>query len=135
MSLAKLLDRLAAGVLEGRLQDQVLRRIAGDEQLGQHEEIGAAGRGLGPRRARLLQVAVDVADDRIELGDGDPDGIGQGCCHAARFSAARRGGAISALPHVLLQELQRPLAGELGAVARCRPALPSRLKAWPAPDR
>ena len=70
------LDRRAARVLERRLEDEILRRIAGDEQLGEDEKVGAVGRGLRPRRARLLQVALDVADDRVELGDGEADGVG-----------------------------------------------------------
>ena len=62
------LDRRAAGVLEGRLEHEVLGRVAGDEQLGEDKQVGAVGRGLGPRGPRLLQVALDVADDRVRAG-------------------------------------------------------------------
>ena len=80
------LDRPAAGVLEGRLEHQVLRRIAGDEQFRQDHEVGAEAGGLGARFAGLLQVAVDVADHGIELGDRNADCIGQVSCHGCRCS-------------------------------------------------
>ena len=47
------LDRGAACRLERRLQHQIFRRIAGDEQFGQHDEIGAVGRACA-RAARAL---------------------------------------------------------------------------------
>ncbi len=71
------LDRLAARILKRRFEDEVLRRIAGHEELREHKQIGAAGGRKRPRVPGLLQVALDVADDRIELGDGDLERIGQ----------------------------------------------------------
>ena len=56
-----LLDR----VLEGPLQHQVLRWIAGQRQLAEHQQIFSAGG--APQRADALDVAVDVADHRIDL--------------------------------------------------------------------
>src|SRR5581483_2355731 len=64
---------------KGRLEDQVLGRIAGDGELGEQHEIGAERRRLGARAARLLGIAVDIADDRIELRERDRE---------------RRGGAV-----------------------------------------
>ena len=63
---------------EGRLQHQVLRRIAGDEQLGVEHQVGALAGGIRPRLARLGEIAGDVADSRIELGDGDAQDVGSG---------------------------------------------------------
>ena len=67
----QLLRRLAAGDLHRRLQHQVFRRIAAEEELGQHQQVGALALRLGPGEARLLQIAGDVAHHRIELADGD----------------------------------------------------------------
>ena len=94
------LDRFAACVLERRLQHQVLGWIAGDEQFGQNEQIGARRGRFRPRLPRLLEIAVNVADDRIELGDGELDRIGQGCCHNGRFSPARDAGQSAPTPRV-----------------------------------
>ena len=60
-------DGGAAGGLEGGLQHQIFRRVAGDEQFRQHHEIGAVGLRLVARRARLGGVAGDVADRRVQL--------------------------------------------------------------------
>ena len=59
------LDRGAAGGLKRRLQHQIFRRIAADEQFGQHQQVGAIGLGLVARGARLGGVAGDVADRRV----------------------------------------------------------------------
>ena len=64
-------DSGAAGGLEGRLQHQVFRRVAADEQFRQHHEIGAVGLGLVARGARLGGVARDVADRRVQLRQRD----------------------------------------------------------------
>ena len=39
------------------MQHQVLRRIAGDEQLGEEHEVGALARRIGARLARLGEIA------------------------------------------------------------------------------
>ncbi|MGY4313900.1 hypothetical protein ACVWW1_003203 [Bradyrhizobium sp. JR3.5] len=67
------LDRGAASRLERRLQHQILRRIAGDEQFREHDEIGPVGFRLVARGACLRGVAGDVTDRRIELREGDLD--------------------------------------------------------------
>ncbi len=75
---------------EGRLQHQILRRIAGNEQFSQHQELRAFARRLGPRLARLGQIAGNVADRRIELRDGDTDGLSDRAllCHAIHLAMA-----------------------------------------------
>ena len=65
------LDRRARGVLQGRLQHQVLGRIADHDELGEHHEIGAGRGGPGAEAADPLEVARDVADGRVGLGDRD----------------------------------------------------------------
>ena len=67
--------RALAGAQEGGLVDEVLGRITGDEQLGEQDEVGALARRIGPRLARLGEIAGDVADDRIELRDGDAQDV------------------------------------------------------------
>ena len=63
----KLLAGLARRLLQRRLQHQILDRVAGEKQLGEGDEIGALGRRLGARGTRLRSIAVDVADDRVQL--------------------------------------------------------------------
>ena len=69
------LDRLVAALLEGRLQHQVLRRIAGEHQFRRQHQLGALLLRLGARGAHLGEVAVDIADLGIELGERDLEGI------------------------------------------------------------
>ena len=90
------LDGLAAGVLESRLEHQVLRRIAGDEQLRQDQEIGPGRGGLSARRAGLLHIAVDVADHDVELGGREAKGVGEICRHGRRCSPPADGGQSAA---------------------------------------
>ena len=72
---AQRLDRLVAALLEGRLQHQVLRRIAGEHQLRRQHQLGALLLRLGARGTHLGEVAVDIADLGIELGERDLEGI------------------------------------------------------------
>ena len=69
-SAARSQARRKAGLLH-----QVLRRIAGDEQLGEQHEVGALAGRIGARLARLGEIAGDVADDRVELRDGDAQDV------------------------------------------------------------
>ena len=63
----KVLAGLARRLLERRLQHQILDWVAGEIKLGEGDEIGALGRGFGAGGTRLLQIAVDIAHDRVEL--------------------------------------------------------------------
>ncbi len=65
VSAASSFDRLDAFGDKGRLQHQVFRRIAGDEQFGEDDKIRLLARGIGPRLARKLQVRRDVADGGV----------------------------------------------------------------------
>ncbi len=60
---------IAAHILKGRLEDQILGRIAGEKELREHHEVGAQTRRLVPRRAGLGFVAGHVADDGVQLGE------------------------------------------------------------------
>jgi hypothetical protein len=81
------LDRAAARLLERRLENEVLGRIAADEQLGEHDEISAVARRLGAGAARLVRIARDVADDRVELGDGERKAIRRTRVHGSDLAA------------------------------------------------
>ena len=78
VSPANSVDRALAGGEKRRLQHQVFRRIAGDEELGEEHQVGALAGGVRPRLARLGEIAGNVADGRIELGDGDAQDVGSG---------------------------------------------------------
>src|SRR5262249_15980529 len=71
----------AAGSLEARLEHEVFGRIAGDEQLREHHEVGALGSRLRARVPRLLGVTGDIADDRIELGKRDREPVARAVVH------------------------------------------------------
>ena len=61
---------------KARLQHQILRRIAGDEKLGEEHQVGALTCRIRPRLARLGEIAGDIAEHWIELGDGDTENVG-----------------------------------------------------------
>jgi len=60
---------------ERRTHHQILRLVADQERLGEGDEIGAGGLGLGPSRARLGGVAGDIAQCRVELGQRKAEGL------------------------------------------------------------
>ncbi len=80
------LDGGAARGLEGRLEHQVFRRIAGDEELGKGNDIGAVAGGLRARRAGPLEIAGNVADDRVELRHGNGQLVGRTLVHGDGLS-------------------------------------------------
>ena len=65
--------RLGLGRLhEARPQEQVLGRVARDRELGKDDEIGLLVLGLREPPANPLRVAVEVADDGVDLGEREP---------------------------------------------------------------
>jgi hypothetical protein len=70
-----LLERLAGGPYERRAQEQVLGRVARGRELGEEDEVGARGTRLGDAVEDLRAVAVEVPDDDVDLGEGDPQGF------------------------------------------------------------
>ena len=72
---------------EARAQQQVLGRVAGDGQLGKAEQVAARGLGLGHRLEDAGDVAGQVADDGVDLGQAHPDGW-----HDRNLGAGHRGG-------------------------------------------
>ncbi len=61
------LDAPARRADERRAQQQVLGRVAGDRELGEEHEVGAGVACLAQVREDALRVAVEVADDGVDL--------------------------------------------------------------------
>ncbi len=66
----ELLDRALVGRDEVALQVEVLGRVAGDAELGEDRQLGALRFGAVDPLRDLRRVAVDVADGRVDLGQG-----------------------------------------------------------------
>ena len=73
---------------EGRLQHQVLGLVAGQEQFGQRDEIGAGRHAVAMRGARLGAVAGEIAEGRVELRHGQPKSAGHSCLLRPRLDPA-----------------------------------------------
>ena len=59
---------------EAAVEQQVLRRIAGERELGEDHKIGPEIRLRATRRGDYaLRVALDVSDQKIELGKREPE--------------------------------------------------------------
>ena len=76
-----LLDRFLRGTDEAGPEQEVLRRIAGDGQLREDDEVGGVALRLGEPLEDQLAVALEIADDRVDLGQCEP--------HAAQSSCLR----------------------------------------------
>ena len=63
-------DRRPVGGDEVSLQVEVLGRVAGQAELREDGQLGALGRGAVDPLGDLPRVAVDVADRRVDLGEG-----------------------------------------------------------------
>ena len=70
-----LLERVARGPHEPGPEKEVLGRVAGDRELREDDEIGAFAPCVGEEREDLLAVAGEVADDRVQLRERDPQGL------------------------------------------------------------
>ena len=53
-------------------QQQILRWVAGDGQLGEEDEVGAGALGLADRLQDPLAVPVQVADGGVDLRECEP---------------------------------------------------------------
>ena len=70
-----LLERLVRCADEAGAEEQILGWVAGDGELGEDDEIGACAARLGEGREDPLAVAVEVADDGVQLRESDPQGF------------------------------------------------------------
>jgi hypothetical protein len=93
----KILRCLFTCFQESRPNDQIFRRIAGQEKLGIKHQIGALPRGVRPRLARLCQIAGDIADGRVQLGDSDAENVTDLAHHADVARPLMRCNGVSAL--------------------------------------
>ena len=56
---------------EPRFEEEILRRITGNGQLGRKNEIGAGGRELIVSGEDFVEVTPQIADGGIDLGETD----------------------------------------------------------------
>ena len=68
-------ERLGGCPDEAGPEEQILGRVAGDRELGKEEQLDALALRLGDPRGHLLAVAVEVADDRVDLCESEPQGF------------------------------------------------------------
>ena len=68
-----LVEHLPVGPHEARLQYEVLRRVPGDGELWKHHEIASGRLGLVVGGEDALDVAVEIPDDGVELGEAEAD--------------------------------------------------------------
>lgn len=54
-------------------EQQILGRVADDGEFGEHHQVGIGRRDLPPRGEDAIDVAIDVADDRINLRECDAE--------------------------------------------------------------
>ena len=80
----------AAGFLEGRFQDEILGRIAGEEQFREDDEIGAHRRRLGAGAQDGRRIGGNIADGAADLGESDDEAVGRGGGSDHRLDLARR---------------------------------------------
>ena len=64
-----LLERPARGPDDGGPQQEVLRRVAGDRELREEDEVRPRGLRLGEPGDDAVSVPVEVADDGVDLGE------------------------------------------------------------------
>ena len=57
---------------ERRPQQEILRRIAGDRELGQEDDVRLLRARIGESSENALAVALQVTDDRVDLGESKP---------------------------------------------------------------
>jgi hypothetical protein len=78
---------------ETRLQHEILRRVAGDGQLGEGDDVAPGCLGLVVRGADARDIAVEIADLRVDLGEcdaqpGHPVRLASGLAHTVRTGSS-----------------------------------------------
>src|SRR5262249_31160921 len=119
----KLLDLCSAGRLERGLEHEILPRIAGQEKFRQRHNVGAGTGSLGTRAARLVGVASDVADGRIELSDRNGQTVGGPRGHG--LGLARRASARQSPPRAAQISPNRSASANSQAIPAMRSARPT----------
>ena len=69
------LQRLEVVIDETGAHEQVFRRVAGERELGEGDDVGALVAGLGDVVEDLVGVTFEVADSGVDLGEGYSDGF------------------------------------------------------------
>ena len=68
-----LVERLRGLRDERGPQEEILGRVPGDGELGEHDEIATRGLGFVVGLEDARRVAFEIADDDVQLGGGHPD--------------------------------------------------------------
>ena len=80
-----LVERLGRLRDERRPQQQIFGRVPGDRELGEDDEVATRGLGLVVRLEDPRRVALEIADDDVDLGGGHPEAR-----HGPRIREAER---------------------------------------------
>ena len=67
-----LLHGIVGGADEAGTEQEILRRVAGDGELREEDEVGPHTARLAEPGEDLLAIPVEVADDDVELGEREP---------------------------------------------------------------
>ena len=71
-ALVQALERLEILRHETRLEDEILRRVAGGRQFRSQDQFGASGRKSIVGGENLFEVPTEIPDGGIDLRDADP---------------------------------------------------------------
>ena len=78
-----LVQRSPGGPEEAGPEKQVFGRVAGDGQLREEDEVGACLTRLFEAPEDPVAVAVEVADDRVDLGEREAHALNSSCLRLA----------------------------------------------------
>src|SRR5262249_55074045 len=105
----------------------------GEEKFRKRHDVGAGAGSLGARAARLVGVAGDVADDRIELSDRDGQTVGGPRIHG--LGLARRARARQSPPSAAQISPNRSASANSQAMPAMSSARPTAAEPMPLPGR
>ena len=94
-----LVDRRAGRADESRPEQEVLGRVAGDRELGEHDEIGRRAAGFGDRTRDPLDVAVEIADDDVQLGERESHRVASFRLTITNLDSSDSGSGVPAEDH------------------------------------
>ena len=92
---ASCLQRVEVLLDELPTQDEVLGRVAGDRELGEHHEVGAGLGGAGGGVGHARHVAGEVADGEVQLPERDASHDGSLRQDASRGRALKQPKAVA----------------------------------------
>ena len=135
-----LVDRGEVVAHEAGAQQQILGRVAGDGELGQGQHVAPLRLGLAHHLEDAGDVAGQVADDGVDLGQAHPDGwhrrnlgrVGTGAPTPATDRALPPGPSLPGVTGTSLPPELEPLVEHSAAPVAVRAALENLVDAAPA---